>query len=117
MAAVDGTTRFFDSLAARGNQPLLRKSTGCTRFDVVDGTRVRRWRVSVTKGDLVVEPGGGDADCVMRVERRVFERIVSGRMNAVAAVLRGEIVVEGDWKLLVAMQRLFTGPARRRTRT
>jgi len=113
----DSTDRFFEGLAGREHEPLLRKSTGCTRFDVVDGRRIRRWRVSVSKGDLVVTPGGGDADCVMRVDRRVFERIVTGRMNAVAAVLRGEIAVDGDWRLLVAMQRLFTGPTRRRTRT
>ena len=46
---------------------------------------------------------------------RVFERIVTGRMNAVAAVLRGDLQVEGDWRLLVRIQRLFPGPRRSRT--
>jgi hypothetical protein len=112
----DATAQFFDDLAARGHEPLLRKATGCTRIEVVDGRRTRRWRVRVARGDLVVEPGGGEADCVVRAERRVFERVVTGRMNAVAAVLRGDISVEGDWRLLVAMQRLFAGPSPRRTR-
>jgi len=112
----DSTARFFEALAGREHEPLLRKSTGCTRFDVVDGRRIRSWRVSVTKGDLEVKPGGGEADCVIRVDRRVFDRVVTGRMNAVAAVLRGEITVGGDWRLLVAMQRLFTGPTRRSAR-
>jgi len=34
-------------------------------------------------------------------------------MNAVAAVLRGDLEVEGDWRLLVRMQRLFPGRRRR----
>ncbi len=113
MPSTDATTRFFDGLAQRGHEPLLRKVSGCTRFDVVDGGRALRWRVRVAKGDVTVESGGGDADCVIRAERKIFERVVTGRANAVAAVLRGDIAVDGDWRLLVAMQRLFTGPSRR----
>jgi hypothetical protein len=116
MTKPDPTARFFDGLAARGHEPLLRKVSGCTRFEVVDGARTRCWRVSVTKGDVVVEPGAGEADCVIRAERKLFERVVSGRANAVAAVLRGDVVVDGDWRLLVATQRLFTGPAHRKAR-
>jgi SCP-2 sterol transfer family len=109
----DPTARFFERISRLGHEPLLRKATGCTRFEIVEAGRTRRWRVLVAKGDLSVEPGGGDADCVVRVERKVFERVVTGRMNAVAAVLRGDIAVEGDWRLLVGMQRLFTGPPRK----
>ena len=112
----DPTARFFDGLAQRGHEKLLRKATGRTRFEIVDGRRTRRWSVIVARGDMVVEQDGGDADCVIRAERRLFERVVSGRANAVAAVLRGEIAVEGDWRLLVAVQRLFTSPPRRRAR-
>jgi putative sterol carrier protein len=108
----DPAVRFFDRLAAIGHEPLLRKTSGSTRFEIVDGRRVRRWRVRVDKGDVAVEPGGGDADCAIRADRKVFERVVTGRTNAVAAVLRGDIVVDGDWRLLVSMQRLFAGPPR-----
>jgi putative sterol carrier protein len=112
----DPAARFFDELGTRGHEVLLRKTTGSTRFEIVDGGRTRRWRVSVEKGDITVEPGGGDADCVVRADRTVFERVATGRMNAVAAVLRGDIAVEGDWRLLVAVQRLFAGPRRRGAR-
>jgi putative sterol carrier protein len=110
----EAVARFFHELAERGHEPLLRKTTGSTRFEIVDGRSTRRWLVSVARGDLSVEQGGGEADCVVRAERKVFERVVTGRMNAVAAVLRGDLAVDGDWRLLVAMQRLFTGPARRK---
>jgi putative sterol carrier protein len=111
---VDPPTRFFDALAERGHEPLLRKVSGRTRFEVVDGSRTRRWCVEIDKGDITVQAGSGEADCVIRADRRVFERVVTGRMNGVAAVLRGDIAVEGDWRLLVAIQRLFTGPPKRK---
>ena len=34
-----------------------------------------------------------------------------GRANAVTAVLRGAMTLEGDWNLLVVFQRLFPSPA------
>jgi putative sterol carrier protein len=112
---IDPTERFFAELAARAHEPLLRKASGSMRFDVVDGRTTRRWLVAVERGDMTVRAGGGDASCVIRADRAVFERIASGRLNAVAAVLRGDLQVEGDWRLLVRMQRLFPGPRRRRT--
>ena len=111
--AVDPTERFFAALAERGHEPLLRKASGATRFEVVDGRRTRRWVVALSEGDISVTKGGGEAACVVRAERGVFDKVASGRLNAVAAVLRGDLEVEGDWRLLVRMQRLFPGPRRR----
>jgi putative sterol carrier protein len=114
VASKDPTERFFAELAGRGHEPLLRKATGATRIDIVDGKRTRRWLVVVDKGDISVSRGNGDATCVIRAPKTVFDRIVSGRMNAVAAVLRGDVTVDGDWRLLVRIQRLFPGRPRRR---
>ncbi len=109
----DPTVRFFDELATRGNEPLLRKASGSMRFDIVGGRRTRRWLVTVDHGTIGVTAGGAAASCVVRVDQVVFDKIVTGRLNAVAAVLRGDIAVEGDWRLLVRIQRLFPGPRRR----
>ena len=111
--AADPAERFFAAVAARGHEPLLRKASGATRFEIVDGRRTRRWIVAVSKGDITVTKGGGDADCVVRAEKSVFDKLASGKLNAVAAVLRGDLEVEGDWRQLVRMQRLFPGPRRR----
>ena len=111
----DPTERFFAELAARAHEPLLRKASGSTRFDVVDGRQTRRWLVEVARGDMTVRTGGGDASCVIRADKAVFDKVASGKMNAVAAVLRGDLRVEGDWRILVRMQRLFPGPRRRRS--
>jgi len=113
MATKDPVERFFAELATRGHEPLLRKASGSTRFDVRDGKRTRRWVVTVDDGDIAVRTGKGEAACVVRADKAVFDRIVGGRMNAVAAVLRGDLEVEGDWRLIVRMQRLFPGRRRR----
>jgi len=112
-SATDATDRFFAELGARGEEPLLRKASGSVRFEIVDGRRVRRWVVAVSKGQFEVTSGGGDAECVMRADSKVFDRLATGRMNVVAAVLRGDLHVSGDWRFLVLAQRLFPGPRRK----
>ncbi len=110
----DPTARFFDELAVRGHEPLLQKASGAMRFDIVDGRRTRRWLVTVDRGDVGVTSGSGAATCAVRVDKAVFDKVVTGRLNAVAAVLRGDLAVDGDWRLLVRMQRLFPGTPRRK---
>jgi putative sterol carrier protein len=103
----DPTAAFFDELATRGEEPLLRKAKGSTRFDVVDGKKTLHWLIRVDRGKISVSQRNASADCVMRADKAVFDKVASGAMNAVAAVLRGDLGVEGDWRLLVRMQRLF----------
>ncbi|HEX4747794.1 MAG TPA: SCP2 sterol-binding domain-containing protein [Gaiellaceae bacterium] len=111
----DPTARFFAELAERGEEPLLRKASGAMRFDVVDGRKTRRWLLTVDKGTLAVTSSGGqEATCVVRADKAVFDRLASGRLNAVAALLRGDLAVAGDWRLLVRLQRLFPSPPRPR---
>ena len=91
----DPTAEFFDELGGRGHEPLLRKATGSARFDVVDGKRTERWLVTIDKGDITVSRRNAAADCVLRADRASFDRVVAGELNAVAAVLRGELAVRG----------------------
>jgi putative sterol carrier protein len=108
--SADPTGRFFDELSQRGHEPLLRKLRGSVRFDIVDGKRVERRYVSVDKGQISVSGRGPRGQSVIRVDRAVFGRIATGELNPVAAVLRGEFAVEGDWRMLVLVQRLFPSP-------
>jgi SCP-2 sterol transfer family len=110
--ASDPTGEFFDELGRRGHEPLVRKATGTARFDVVDGERTRRWLVTIDKGDISVSRRNAGADCVLRAERASFDRAVTGELNFMAAVLRGEVEVRGDPRLLVLLRRLFPGPSR-----
>ena len=118
-AKTDSTARFFAELEARGYEPLLRKASGTSRFEIADGKRVQRWDLTLDRGHLSVSRRGSvDPECVVRVDKALFDKIAVGKVNAVAAVLRGELSITGDWRLLVWLQRLFPGPhVRKRTGT
>ena len=106
----DATTEFFDALAARGHEPALEKVVGTLRFDIGNGgERTARWLVTIRKGEVAVSRRNARADCVVRIERRLFDGVARGEVNVMAAVLRGAIEVEGEGGLLLAFQRLFPG--------
>ncbi len=112
----DATAGFFQELGRRGHEPLLAKATGTVRFDLVDGARTVRWLVTLDRGDVSVSRKRVAADCVVRTDRTLFEAMVSGDVNGMAAYLRGELTAEGDPELLVLIQRVLPGPATRRPR-
>lgn len=109
---MDATTKFFEELGTRGHEPLLTKATGAIRFELTNGKRKVRWLVAVKKGDVTVSHGNARADCVTRTDQALFEQFVTGEENAMAALLRGAVAVEGRPELLVYFQRLFPGPAK-----
>jgi putative sterol carrier protein len=106
----DATTQFFQDLGTRGHEPLLEKATGTVRFDLSNGKRAGHWLVTIKKGDVTVSQENARADCVARADSAVFDGIVKGEVNAMAALLRGVIGVDGDLELIVLFQRLFPGP-------
>jgi putative sterol carrier protein len=113
----DAIAEFFAELGRRGHEPLVENASGSARFDVADGKRTERWLLTIDKGDLSVSRKNAGADCVVRVDRTSFERAVSGKVNLMAAALRGEFSLDGDPRLLVHLQRLFPRPSRRRRRS
>ena len=112
----DTSAQFFEELGRRGHEPLLQHATGTIRFDLAQGKRTDRWLVSVKKGDITVSHGNGEADTVVTADEALFHRLVSGEQNAMAALLRGAVDVEGRVQLLAQFQRLLPGPPKRRRR-
>jgi len=108
-AAPDATTKFLEALASRGHEPLLSRASGTLRLELTNGKPVA-WLVTIDKGDVTVSRSKSEADCVVRGPRKTFERVAKGQDNAMAAVLRGAVTVEGHPELLVLFQRLFPGP-------
>jgi len=104
---------FFDGLAERQHEPRLEKANGSVRLDLTNGKQ-EHWVVAIKKGDLAVSRDRGDADCVFRMPKSVFERIINGEQNAMASFLRGESQVQGNAELLILFQRLFPGPSQSR---
>src|SRR4051812_11273313 len=97
----DTIKQFFDELVDQGHQPLLGKVHGAVRFDVSGGGgKVDHWLVTVDRGDVTIRQDTAAADCIMRTDRALFERLITGEENAIAATLRGAIVCSGNVELL-----------------
>ncbi len=112
----DSTAEFFEALGERGHEPLLAKIKGTLRFDLTHDKHLDHWRVEIDDGSVAVSREAGAADAAVRAERALFDRVVSGDANALAAVLRGTLEVDGENELLMRFQRVFPGPAARRRR-
>ena len=115
----DPTSEFFDELGQRGHEPLLQKAKGSVRFEIMHGAKIDRWLVTIDKGDIAVSRRNAAADCLIRADRALFDRLACGELNTFAAVIRGELALEGDLRFLVLVQRLFPGPpgSRKKTRS
>ena len=103
----DVVTAFFEDLGTREYEPLLRKVSGTVRFDLVSGKTTERWLVAIRKGKLAVSRKNVAADTTIRLSRALFEAVVSGKTNLLSALLRGEVVLEGDYRLMIVVRRLF----------
>jgi hypothetical protein len=106
----DPTKEFFEALRQRGHEPLLEAANGSLRLEVAENGRTSFWYVSVEHGDVTVTHERRRADSTIKIDKRLSDRLVSGKENAMAAVLRGAISVEGDPQMLMLFQRLFPGP-------
>jgi putative sterol carrier protein len=55
-----------------------------------------------------------NANCIIRADKALFEQLITGEENAIAATLRGALICTGNVELLFAIQRIFPGPATQR---
>ena len=113
MGDPNDTERFFDDLVTTPSRPALGAARGSIRFDLQEGKRVQHWRVVLGNRKVTVDQSDDAADCVVLAERAAFDEVASGRVNALAALLRGAVQVTGDPSPLVRFQRLFPAGERR----
>jgi len=112
----DPTAEFFAGLPSRGEEPLLERSSGVLRFDLSQAKKTDHWLVAIKKGRVSVSSGDdGPADCVVRTDKMLFDRIVQGEENAMAAILRGAMTIASggeprNLELLMLFDRLFPAP-------
>ena len=113
------TEAFLAELEAREHDPLLAQTKGTLLIELLDGdrgNRVDRVLLQFRDGGVVADrsPDATGLDqkphCVVRVRRALFDGFAAGRVNAMAAFLRGEVDIEGDPALLMRVGRLFPGP-------
>jgi putative sterol carrier protein len=77
------------------------------RIDLSEDDRTDRWFISVDRGNVTVSQTERAADCTLLMDGALFDRMTRGEVNAMAAVLRGDIGIDGDLELVVMFQRLM----------
>ena len=87
--------RLLDALTERSQEQPVPAVDGVVRFDVRDGDRVDEWYLTIAKGVVTVSRRGGEPDCVLTGEVATFDAVLSGRANAMAALLRGAFSAQG----------------------
>lgn len=110
----DATSRFFDGLSQREHEPRLGRTNGSVRIDLDREGTVEHWRVELRRGVVTVSHAAGPADGVIRADAALFEDLARGHANAMAATLRGQLLMEGSPAVLARFQRLFPSPTGRR---
>jgi len=107
MAELDPS--LLDALAERSLEHPAAAFNGVVRFDVDADGRTESWCLTIVKGVVTVSRKGSEPDCVVTGDVATFDAVLSGKANAMAALLRGALQVRGKFVLLTALQRLFPG--------
>lgn len=107
--AADAGMQFLQELDGREVHSLA-KASGTIRFDLADNGRTKHVRVELDRGRISVSRGAAAADCVVRMDAKLFGDLAAGKANPLAAVLRGVLAFDGDPELLVLFRRALTEP-------
>ncbi|MFI6242962.1 SCP2 sterol-binding domain-containing protein [Micromonospora sp. NPDC050795] len=95
-----------------GRRPDLPETTaGTLRLDVRDDGSTEHWYLTIADQHVRVTRSADDADLVVRVDRWVVDQMVNGELHPGAAMLRNELTMQGDMRLLLVLRRIFAGPA------
>jgi hypothetical protein len=115
----DPIDEFFAGLTEPGHIATFEREAATLRFDVADVSDpahfahaefVEHWHVTINDGGVAVTRQLLPADATVHIARPTFEAIVTGRLNAQAALLRGLLTCEGSMAALMMFQRCLPGP-------
>ncbi|MGW5672751.1 SCP2 sterol-binding domain-containing protein [Micromonospora sp. NPDC003776] len=106
----DATRKFFDALERHGHERLLKKTNGTIRFDLERDHEVDHWFVEIRSGAVRVSQQNSAADTVVRSDNAFFDRMARGEAKPLPAWLRNDIMFEGQFRLIILLERLFAPP-------
>ncbi|MEU7973759.1 SCP2 sterol-binding domain-containing protein [Micromonospora sp. NPDC049089] len=101
------TSAFFERLTVAGQDPRFSKVCGRVRFDIGDDGNLEQWLLDIDHGRMRVTRSGAPATTVIRVSAQLADAMARGEVNGLAAITRGEIMVDGDLALALRLGRLF----------
>ncbi|MEV4710605.1 SCP2 sterol-binding domain-containing protein [Micromonospora sp. NPDC049374] len=103
----EATQQFFATLPARAPEVLRSPVAGTLRIDLSDGHRTEHWLVRMRPGAAEVSQGADPGDATWYCGVNLFDRLVTGRAQAISAVFRNESTFRGDPVLFLAFRRFF----------
>ncbi|MET7960810.1 SCP2 sterol-binding domain-containing protein [Micromonospora zamorensis] len=102
--------RFFESLPARAPDVLGGLADGTLQIDLGSDHRTEHWLVRMRPGSVQVSRERGPADAIWFSSAALFDRLITGEAQSVAAVLRNESTFSGNVVLFLAFRRFFPDP-------
>ncbi|MEV1330234.1 SCP2 sterol-binding domain-containing protein [Micromonospora costi] len=102
--------RFFESLPARAPEVLRGLLSGTLQIELANGQETQHWLVRMRPGEIEVGRHRGPADAIWYSSADLFERLVTGEAQGVAAVLRNESTFSGNVVLFLTFRRFFPDP-------
>ncbi|MEV1154012.1 SCP2 sterol-binding domain-containing protein [Micromonospora chokoriensis] len=106
----EAAERFFESLPARAPDVLGGLTDGTLQIDLGTDHQTDHWLVRMRPGSVQVSRERGPADAIWYSSAALFDRLISGEAQSVAAVLRNESTFSGNVVLFLAFRRFFPNP-------
>ncbi|MEH1027816.1 SCP2 sterol-binding domain-containing protein [Micromonospora sp. DT68] len=106
----EATERFFESLPARGPTILRGLVEGTLQIDLEDGQQSEHWLVRMQPGAVRSARERGPADAIWYCRAALFDKLITGEAQGIAAVLRNESTFSGNVVLFLAFRRFFPNP-------
>ncbi|WP_328348860.1 SCP2 sterol-binding domain-containing protein [Micromonospora sp. NBC_00421] len=101
---------FLDRWVSGRRSDLPETTSGTLRLDAAEGGQTAHWRLTIHDQRVEVSRSAEDAELVVRADREVFDRLASGRTHLATALLRNDLSVQGNMRLLMTLRRIFPGP-------
>ncbi|RZU71903.1 hypothetical protein EV384_0237 [Micromonospora kangleipakensis] len=102
--------QFFAALPARAPLVLRGPVSGTLQLDLTTANCTDHWLVELGPGSARVNRGLGPSDATWYGSHDLFERLIAGRDNGMAAMLRNESSFTGQVVLFLAFRRFFPDP-------
>ncbi|MGA4728899.1 SCP2 sterol-binding domain-containing protein [Micromonospora taraxaci] len=106
----EAAERFFESLPARAPDVLGGLTDGTLQIDLGTDHQTEHWLVRMQPGSVQVSRERGPADAIWYSSAALFDRLISGEAQGVAAVLRNESTFSGNVVLFLVFRRFFPNP-------
>ncbi|WP_422739326.1 SCP2 sterol-binding domain-containing protein [Micromonospora sp. WMMD729] len=103
-------TSYLEQLDTGRRFDLPETTTGTLRLDLRDDGYTEHWYLTVADQHIKVTRSADDADLVVRASRAIFDELVSGDLPPGTALLRNELTLRGDMRLLLVLRRVLPGP-------